>query len=317
MLVAGLLLITGFIVLIYGADTLVKGARLLASSLGVSDLVIGLTVVAFGTSLPELTINAFNSFKGANDAVFGNVIGSNICNLLLILGVAGMIYPIKVQRQSVAYEVPFSLALAVVLFLLVNDRVLTGNENQLGVYGALILLALFGLFMFYISRIPSEGENDTPDNRQVPVFRSALLIVLGVAGLVGGGYLITDNATKIAVFLGMSEKLIALTVLSLGTSAPELATSAVAASRKSADIAVGNIIGSNVFNITLILGVSALINPINYNPILNQDLYVLSAGTLFLLLAMYTGKKLSLDRWEAAILLLAYVGYTLYIVFRN
>lgn len=316
MLVAGLLLIAGFVVLIYGADTLVKGARLLASSLGVSDLIIGLTVVAFGTSLPELTINAFNSVKGANDAVFGNIIGSNICNLLLILGVAGLIYPVNVQRQSVAYEVPFSLALAVVLFLLVNDQMLTGNENRLGLPGALVLLFCFALFMFYVSRIPSNGA-DEPTGEPVPVFRSVLFIVLGVAGLIGGGYLITDNATKIAAMLGMSEKLIALTVLSLGTSAPELATSALAASRKNADIAMGNVIGSNIFNITLILGVSVLINPVNYNSLLNQDFYVLGGGTLFLLLAMYTGKKLSLDRWEAGIMLLAYIGYTIYIIYRN
>lgn len=314
------LLIVGFVLLVKGADWLVDGSSNLARKYRISELVIGLTIVAFGTSAPELIVNVLSSINGYNGVAYGNVIGSNIFNLLFILGVSGLIYPLFVQRQTVRYEIPISLIVAALLLFLVNDSAWSGSsENILSRWDALTLLALFGFFLFYIYKNMISSE-PTPQNENLvvlPVWKSGALIAVGLAGLIMGGKLVVDNAVTLASELGMSEKLIGLTIVAIGTSLPELATSVVAAIKKNTDIAIGNVVGSNIFNILLILGVSGFINPIPYDGVLNTDIYILMAGTVLLIIFMFTLQKQKVDRWEALIMLLAYVIYTGFLMYRN
>ena len=277
-------------------------------------MIIGLTVVAFGTSLPELTVNTFNSVKGLNDAVFGNVIGSN----LLILGLTGIILLIKVTKPTVAYEVPLSIILTIVLYASVNDHLLNGDTNVLKRLGSIILLICFAVFVLYILKsLKSTTNDDVSDTKVKPVYLSTLLLSAGLGMMVFGGYLITENAVVVAKYFAMSEKIIALTVLSIGTSLPELATSAVAAYKRKPSIVVGNVIGSNIFNIAFILGLSRLIRPIGFDLILNMDIYILLFGSLLLMIYMYNSEKMKIDRWEAVLMLIIYVLYTIYIFHRN
>lgn len=312
------LLFAGFIILIKGADFLVGGASSLAKRLKISALTIGLTIVAFGTSAPELTVNVFASMNGLNDAIFGNVIGSNIFNLLFILGVTGAIYPLVVQKKSVKYEVPFSLLGVGLLWLLVNDVQLFGGDvNVLSRIDAGILMIGFLFFMFYIYRSIKTEIPDEEEIKEYTIPLSTIMVIGGIAGLVGGGYLVTENAVAIAEYFGLSQKLIGLTILAVGTSLPELATSLVAAFKKNTDIAVGNIIGSNIFNIFFILAINGLINPVEFSPVLNIDIMVLAIGTILLMVTMFTLNANKLDRWEAIVLLICYFIYMWYLIVRN
>ena len=311
-------LILGFVLLIYGASVFVNGASSLAASLGVSDLLIGLTVVAFGTSLPELTVNTFNSMRGLNDAVFGNVIGSNIFNILFILGATGIIFPIKVDKRTVAYEVPFSILITVILLLMINDHWFGNSSNIFGISDAAFMMVCFCIFLLYILKSLKKAPREkSVENKKKLSYLSAIYIISGIVMIIFGGYLITDNAVLLATYFGMSQKLIALTILSIGTSLPELATSAVAAYKKNASIAVGNVVGSNIFNVAFILGISGLIKPVNFDIVMNKDIYVLLFGTMILMIAMFTGGKMKLDRWEALLLVVMYIFYTIYIYQRN
>jgi cation:H+ antiporter len=312
-----LLLLIGFVILIKGADFLVSGASSVAKKLNISNLAIGLTVVAFGTSTPELLVNIMSALKGYNDAAFGNIVGSNIFNLLFILGIAGVIYPLVVHRNTVSFEVPLSLIAAVVLFVLVNDAMIFGStKNILSRWDALILLVFFGLFMVYVARTMKDslGADEGGPIKIYGTWISVLFIVLGLAMLVGGGSLVVDNAVAIAKHYGLSEKLIGLTILAAGTSLPELATSAVAAYKKNTDIAIGNVIGSNIFNIFFILGITGIIRPTSYNVALNFDMYILGASTVLLMIFMFTINQRKLDRWEALLMFISYVAYTIVLV---
>lgn len=310
-----LLLILGFILLIKGADLTVGGASCLAKRYHVPDLAIGLTIVAFGTSAPELVINTFASYQGLNDIVFGNVIGSNIMNLFVILGIAGLITPIRVQSTTVWKEIPFSLLSILVLMLLANV-ILPVQGLILSRFDGLLLLLFFSAFLFYVyKQLGKDSTLPLSEAKTYSLPKTWVYILLGLAGLTFGGRLVVDNAIKIATNLGMSEKLIGLTIVAVGTSLPELATSIVAAVKKNIDLAVGNIIGSNIFNIFLILGMSALVSPIVFDPSFNIDLVILAAGTIFLFIAMFTGMQKKLDRWEAGLLVLGYVGYLVYMVY--
>lgn len=308
-----LLLVLGFGVLIKGAEWLVDGGSALARKYKISELAIGLTIVAFGTSMPELVVNSFAAYQEHSDIVFGNIIGSNIFNLFAILGIAGIISPLVVQSSTVWKEIPFSFGAALLLFLLVNTII--NVDNLLSRTDALILLVFFGMFLYYVFR-QLKGEEMTVDveKKELSTFKIWLLIIIGLALLIAGGRLVVVNAVKIAAAMGISQTIIGLTIVAAGTSLPELATSVVAAIKKNNDIAVGNIIGSNIFNIFFILGVSALIRPVDYNLKFNSDLYILAIGTIFLFVAMFSGKKKKLDRWEAAILLIVYIGYTFYLI---
>lgn len=317
MLLTVTLLLIGFAILIKGADFLVNGASSVAKKFNISNIAIGLTVVAFGTSTPELLVSVTSSMKGYNAAAFGNVIGSNNFNLLFILGVAGVIYPLVVLRNTIRYEVPLSLLAALVLYVLVNDQLIWGSDtNELSRLDAIILLLFFGLFMFYIYRSMS-NSSDMDQTSNIKIYSglvSTVLIVLGLAMLVGGGTLVVDNAIKIAQHYGLSDKLIGLTILAAGTSLPELATSAVAAYRKNTDIAIGNVIGSNIFNIFFILAITGLVSPLPFDAAMNFDLLILMGATLVLMVFMFTLNQNKLDRWEAFMLLAGYITYTIYLI---
>lgn len=312
------LLLVGFGILIKGADFLVDGAASAAKKFGISNIAIGLTVVAFGTSTPELIVSLLSALDGKNDASFGNIIGSNNFNLLFILGISGLIYPLVVLRNTVKYEVPLSLAAAGVLYLLVNDMQLWGGtENILSRFDALILLAFFLGFMAYIYRTMTQASDNGSPEETIKIYKTSVavgLIILGLVMLVGGGKLVVDSALEIAHHFGLSEKLIGLTILAAGTSLPELATSAVAAYRKNTDIAIGNVVGSNIFNIFFILGLTGVIHPISYNAAMNFDLQVLVVGTIVLMIFMFTLNQRKLDRWEAFLLLLGYIAYTIFLI---
>lgn len=314
MLLSGFLVSIGFVLLIKGADWMVNGSTLLAKKNRIPDLAIGLTIVAFGTSAPELVVNTVASYENHSDIVLGNVIGSNNFNLFMILGIVGLIFPIAVQSSTVWKEIPISFFAAVVFLVLANGYFFSDQMGLSRVDGG-ILLVLFLLFLFYIYK---QMKTDVSTTEAAVITASNYkiwgLIALGLIGLVVGGKLIVDNAVTIASDLGVSEKIIGLTIIAAGTSLPELMTSVVAALKKNSDIAIGNIIGSNIFNIFLILSVSSLVRPITFSPVFNTDIYFLLGGTLFLFVAMFTGKKGTLDRWESAVLLITFIGYTIYLV---
>lgn len=313
-----LLLIVGFAMLIGGAEFLVNGASSAAKQRGISNLAIGLTVVAFGTSMPELVVSFVSALDGKNDASFGNVIGSNNFNLLFILGISGLIFPLAVTKGTVRFEVPFSLVAAGILYFLVNDTQILGSTigGTLSRFDSIILLLFFCGFLAYIYRI-MRNQNELGETDSIKVYsmpKSIGFILAGLALLIYGGTVVVDNAIVIATHYGMSEKLIGLTILAAGTSLPELATSCVAALKKNPDIAVGNVVGSNIFNIFFILGITGVVHPIDYNVAMNFDLQVLMGSTILLIIFMFTLNTRKLDRWEAFILLALYIIYTGYLI---
>lgn len=313
MIINILLVIIGFTGLILGANWLVDGASVLAKKYRVSDLAIGLTIVAFGTSAPELVVNIIANLNGYSDIVLGNIIGSNNFNLFIILSVSGIILPITVQSSTAWKEIPISLIVSVLVLFLLNDFVFSG-KTYLSRLEGIIMLILFLLFLYYVFIQMRNDQNIELEVVQKPILKIWGLIIVGLTGLIIGGQLVVNNSVSIAHNLGVSEKIIGLTIVAAGTSLPELVTSIVAAVKKNSDIAIGNIIGSNIFNILLVLSVSSILRPIQYNPKFNTDLYILIGGTIFLLIAMLTGQRKKLDRWEASILLGFYMFYTVYLV---
>lgn len=313
-------IIAGFVLLIKGADFLVNGASSLAKKLHISELAIGLTVVAMGTSAPELVVNVYSSYQGLSDVVFGNIIGSNIFNLFLILGVAGLIYPLYVQRNTVYIEIPFSLVITLVLIFLLNDAAIFGGEhNGLSAVDGIVLLVLFFLFLWYVFR-GMRQSGDVNEVEEIEVYSNsytAIILAAGIIGLAAGGVLIVENAVTVARAFSVSEKLIGLTLLAAGTSLPELATTAVAAFQKKSDIAVGNVIGSNIFNILLVLGISSLVSEMEFNTVLNTDLGLVVAGTVLLLLFNFTFNRFRLDRWEAGLYLVGFFAYMFFLFYRE
>ncbi len=311
-----LLVLLGFTTLIFGANWLVDGASALAKKYNVSDLVIGLTIVAFGTSAPELVVNIIASVNGYSDIVLGNIIGSNNFNLFFILGLSGLIFPIAVQSSTAWKEIPISIFVAVLLLFLLNDFQFSGQTYS-SRFDGLILLVLFCLFLFYVFKQMKKEPQTSIDVNTKSAIKIWSLIIVGLIGLILGGHIVVVNSVSIAKELGISEKIIGLTIVAAGTSLPELVTSIVAALRKNADIAIGNVIGSNIFNILFILSISCIIKPVAFNPNFNLDLYILIGGTIFLFTAMLTGKKKKLDRWEAAVLFGFYIVYTVYLVLKE
>lgn len=312
------LLAIGFVLLIKGADWLVSGAASIAKRYNIPELVIGLTIVAFGTSTPELVVNVLASFKGSNDIALGNIIGSNNFNLFFILGIAGIIYPLSVKRNTVWREIPYSLLAALIVLLIANDVFVDGAAgNRIDRTDGIMLLLFFAAFLYY-AYLSTKTDDAPEDNEEIKVMsglKSAGFTLAGLALLVAGGKLVVDNAIDIARTLQVSEKLIGLTIVAAGTSLPELATSAVAAMKKRSDIAVGNVVGSNIFNVFFILGLSAVIKPINYNLSFNTDCLLLIVGTILLFGVMFVGKRHILGRLEAVVLLLVFLGYTCYLIF--
>lgn len=321
------LLIFGFVILIKGADFLVEGASAVAKQFNISDMIIGLTIVSFGTSAPELVVNIDAAMDGKNAMIMGNILGSNIFNTCLILGAAGLIYPLAVQRATMSKELPFSVFIVLLMFFLCNDAMFLGGENMVSFTDGAILLTLFLGFLAYVyTSAKGGGNNDEEEEiKSMPLPKSIVLILLGMVGLVYGGDMVLTNAEFLAKKFGMTERVIGLTVVAIGTSLPELATSVVAALKKNSDIAVGNVVGSNIFNILLVLGASAVFspNPIAYDVASNFDIYFLLAATALLFSFLFIGTRgradggtmtYVIDKWQAGVLLVAVIGYIIYLL---
>ena len=311
--------IVGLAVIIKGADFLVDGASSIARRFRVSELVIGLTVVAFGTSTPELFVNIVASLQGNSEIAIGNILGSNIANILLILGVSSVICPLSVTKGTVWKEIPFSLLAAIVLGLMANDQLLDKNGiSVLTRIDGLVLLCFFIIFLYYSVSIAKEieGMEAHVPLKEHGMAKSFLLVVSGFAGLCIGGDWIVQGAVNLAVKLGISQSVVGLTIVAIGTSLPELATSAVAAHKGKPDIAVGNVVGSNIFNIFFVLGVSAIIKPIPFHSRSNIDIGVVILASLLLFTFMFTGQKRSIDRWEGIVSLMLYGAYLVFQIIR-
>ena len=303
------------VLVILGADWLTKGASALARRYGISELVIGLTIVALGTSLPELVISVGSALKGSSGISLGNVIGSNIFNGLLILGVAALVAPVKFNARMLTRELPFNLLASVVLLLVSGSMLVGGAPGEfITRYSGLILLCFLAVFIRYTFSITNsdDGENDT--EKPISMGRIILFIIAGLGGLIFGGNIFVDGATAFALALGLSEAVIGITVVSVGSSLPELAVSVSAALKGKVGIAMGNVLGSNILNIFFILGTSATITPIALDGFSSIDYYVLLASSLLIYLVGRFGGKAVITRFEGALLVVAYVAYTTYLV---
>ncbi len=302
----------GLILLVIGADQLVSGSASLARRWGVKDLVIGLTVMAFGTSMPELVVNIQASTAGQPDIAMGNILGSNIANILLILGVTALITPLFVQKTTLFTEIPIALCAVLMLGYLAHSPLLSVSESpMIGRTEGLILLGGFVIFLAYIVHLTKRttAKLELPTADMMPQGKATVKVVLGLIGLVAGGWLTVEGAVSVARWAGMDERVIGLTVVAVGTSLPELFASAVAAYRGNADLAVGNIIGSNIFNVFWILGCSAVITPLPVSPSVDGDLAWAAGATILLVVVIMVAKKRMISRLLGAILLLTYGAY--------
>lgn len=312
------LIILGFVFLIKGADYFVSGASALGAKMKIPQIVIGLTVVAFGTSLPELVINIIGSLSKNNDIVLGNIVGSNIFNILMILGVAALIYPVTAQKNTVWKEIPFVILVSIILFVLSNDILFGEDKGVISRGDGIILLIFMGYFIFYLLNLAKNGEEITDDIVVLSTRKIVIFIILGIAGLILGGNFVVNSAVSIAKIFHVSDKIIALTIISIGTGLPELVTSIVAATKKNSSIALGNIVGSNIFNILLVIGVSSIIYPINFVPDMYLFDYIfLIISSLILFITMFLFKKATITKIEGVAMVLLYVVYIGYnIIFR-
>lgn len=312
MVVPILLIILGFVLLIKGADFLVDGASSLAKRFNIPDIIIGLTIVSIGTSMPELFVSSTSAMNGSSDMAIGNIIGSNLCNLLMILGISTIIKPVKFQKETRLIEIPLCLIITIIFAIFCNT---SGTISRIE---ALILIFLFVLFIIYTIIMGKKGkEFDAEnaiieikeDNKPLSLKKSIILIVLGIVGLKIGGDLTVENATNLARMFNVSEKIIGLTILAIGTSLPELVTSVTAAIKGNSDIAIGNIIGSNIFNILLIIGVSAIISPLTYNFTYNIQIAILVLSTVVLSIFPIIPPKNEMSRFNGLIYLIIYIIY--------
>lgn len=311
-----ILFIIGFFILIKGADFLVSGSGSIARRMKIPSIVIGLTIVAFGTSAPELIVNIFASAQGNTEIAIGNILGSNIANILLILGISAIIYPVTAKANTILKEIPFSLLAVIVLGLMANDVLIDGKSfSSLSRIDGFVLVSFLIIFLYYIFGIAKFNQDNTKEEIKVlSNFKSILFIILGLIGLVVGGKWIVDGAVKIAEFFNISQSLIGLTIIAIGTSLPELATSAVAAYKKETDIAIGNVVGSNIFNIFWILGASAIIRPLPFGSNSNSDIVMLILASLLLFSFMFVGKKMIIERWQGVFMVIAYFIYIIFLI---
>lgn len=315
-------IVAGFVLLLKGAKYLVEGSSTLAAKLGVSPLVIGLTVVAFGTSMPELTVNILAAFSGTTDVAFGNVVGSNIANILLILGVAAMIRPLAVQHSTVWKEIPLSFLATLVLLALVARPLLDpGSAGMIARTDGIILVLFFAIFLSYVLELVRKNRSEKMEE-SVEIEKHSLPMVIlmiagGLAALVLGGKWVVDGAVAIATAFGISEYVIAVTVIAIGTSLPELVTSVVAAREGHADLAVGNVIGSNIFNVFWVLGATALIAPVPFPTHAAADLAVVGVATALLFVFATIGKGQHLSPLHGRIMVSLYVLYTVLLIVRG
>lgn len=316
-------LILGFFLLIKGADFLIKGASSIARKLNISNLVIGLTIVAFGTSAPELLVNIEASIKGDSGIVLGNILGSNIANILLILGAASIIYPLIVRRRTVIIEIPIGIFALVMAALLGNDFFINKTSTFLSRIDGMILVFFFLVFIVYAYKVAKTEIFQEDEEENISTAKAIIFTIIGIAALPVGGYLVVESSVEIATLLGASQFVIAATIVAVGTSLPELVTSVVAAYQKKPDIAIGNIVGSNIFNVLWILGVSAIIRPIPIDKVNNWDILIAALVGIFMFSLLHARKRFFiqteyvLSRWNGIIFLAAYVGYMAFLTLRN
>ena len=318
-------LILGFILLIKGADYFVEGASDIAIKARIPNLIIGLTIVAFGTSAPEAAVSITSALKGQNDIAIGNVVGSNIFNLLVVVGIAAVITPLQVQKSIITKEFPFALLSAFILLILANDVIFQSTTlNTISRGDGLILLVLFGIYMYYLIGLALNHRNGTSEasitnneeaKKEIRIGKSILIAIGGLVGIIIGGQLVVDAASQIALAWGMSEKLVGLTIVAVGTSLPELVTSIIAARKGKSDIALGNVIGSNIFNVFFILGISSVIFPIAVNGAVFMDMIVLLVVSIITYIFAIT--KIKISKIEGSLLVLTYLCYMVFIIIRN
>lgn len=320
MIISILLLIIGGALVLFGADRLTDGATALARRFGVTEMVIGLTVVAFGTSLPEFVTSFMSTLKGSSDISIGNIVGSNIFNTLVIVGASALVYPIVIRKSTVTKDIPFAILASLVLLVVSFDVLLDGAVmNILTRTDGLVMLGFFSVFMaytFFMARNTEELSTSNESNvpvKQMPYWKIFLFIILGLAGLVLGGILFVESACEIALSLGISETVVGLTIVAAGTSLPELATSVVAARKGSSAIAIGNVVGSNIFNIFFVMGMCATIAPMKVGNISYIDLALMLVSMLMLWGFSFSKRKI--ERWEGALLVIVYLIYLSYLVY--
>ena len=310
-------ILAGLVMILVGSDWLVDGASGVARKYGISEFIIGMTIVGIGTSMPELVSSAISAVQGHGDMALGNVTGSNICNILLILGVTALISPIKYTRSNIRKDVPFAILVSLFLIvMLYNGFGLFGEMGTPGIsrVDALYLLLIFAVFMIDSFRSAKNGaEEEVEVVKPMPMGKAVVFILLGLAGLVFGGRVFVDHTVCIAERFHVSEAFISITLMAVGTSLPELATCVVAAMKGKNQLALGNVIGSNIFNISLIIGASAVISPFEIQSISTVDMAMVMVAVVLLWLAAFTFKKKTLDRVEGALFLLAYVAYIAYL----
>ena len=306
--------IVGIVLVILGADWLTKGASGIARRFGVSELVIGLTIVALGTSLPELVISVSSAIKGSSGIALGNIVGSNIFNGLFILGVTALIAPIRFNSRMLTREIPFNLLASVVLILVSGSMLVGGGAGEyITRYSGLLLLCFLAVFVRYTFSIPNDDDDEALE-KPMSIGKVLLFILLGLAGLIFGGNIFVNGATELARVAGLSEAVIGITVVSAGSSLPELAVSVSAARKGNVGIALGNVLGSNILNIFLILGCSATITPISLDGFSFVDFYVLLASSLLIYIVTRFGGKAVINRIEGVVLIAGYVAYTTYLI---
>ena len=314
MLLSIISFIAGIVLVIFGADWLTKGASGVARRFGVSELVIGLTIVALGTSLPELVISVSSALRGSPGISLGNVIGSNIFNGLLILGVTALITPIRFNARMLTREIPFNLLASVVLILVSGSMLVGGGKGEFVTrYGGLLLLCFLAVFVRYTFSIPNDDDDEALE-KPMSVGKILLFVLLGLAGLIFGGNIFVNGATELARVAGLSEAVIGITIVSAGSSLPELAVSVSAARKGNVGIALGNVLGSNILNIFLILGCSATITPISLDGFSFVDFYVLLASSLLIYIVTRFGGKAVINRFEGVLLVAGYIAYTTYLI---
>lgn len=310
-----LILIAGLLLILFGANWLVDGSSSVAKRFGISEFVIGLTIVGIGTSTPEMVVSFLSSFQGKADMAIGNIVGSNLFNTMMILGITAIISPLTITRSNLRKDIPLNILVTVILLALGMNLTLFGlGHNQLSRIDGAILLSIFAWYLWTSFRSDTPDEDEASDIKEYTGMMSVILIIGGLASLIVGGKLFVNSATELAKMFGVSDKFIAITVMAAGTSMPELATCVVAALKGRGQLALGNILGSNISNILLILGGAALINPLSFNGMTYVDMGALLASAVFILASAYIFKKKRLNRIEGAILLIMEIGYMWYLI---
>ncbi len=321
-----LFLLLGFLFLVKGADYFVDGSSSIATSLKIPSLVIGLTIVAFGTSAPEAAVSITASIQGQNEIALGNIIGSNIFNLLCVAGMSAFIKPLSVKKSILIKEFPFLVLSSILLLVLSDDLIFQQTQNSILSTGdGLVFLMFFCIFMYYLLEVSLNSKNEALNSNNsydtniykstMPLSKSVVFSVVGILGIVIGGKLVVDCSSIIALNFGISEKIIGITIVSIGTSLPEFVTSVVAASKGESDIALGNVIGSNIFNILFILGISSVINPISIDNNLFLDIFIMIIVTI--ITYIFSIRKKDINNFEGIILIIAYIAYMILVIFKN